>query len=197
MSDESTNNPLGRMNRRTMLGTTTALLGGVVAGVAETRYAQEKPKPAAPAGSAASSAAGPNLAPPVVETKCGKLRGLREGQDSFLPRHSLCGSRAIRPAQAGAAVGRHQERAGLGPGLPGSRTDHGELRRAGVPASLLDRERALSVPERLDSEPYARRRRSRSWCGCTAAASRTARRWSRTPTTAARSASSATSWWSA
>jgi para-nitrobenzyl esterase len=85
MADESTNNPLGRMNRRTMLGTTTALLGGVVAGVSGNASAQEKSKPAAPAGSAASSAAGPNLAPPVLETKCGKLRGLREGKTlSFL-----------------------------------------------------------------------------------------------------------------
>jgi hypothetical protein len=49
------------MNRRTMLGTTTALLGGVVAGVAGDAFAQEKPKPAAPAAPAATAAAGPHL----------------------------------------------------------------------------------------------------------------------------------------
>ena len=49
MADESSNAPLGRMNRRTMLGTTTALLGGVVAGVAGDAFGQEKPKAAAPA----------------------------------------------------------------------------------------------------------------------------------------------------
>src|SRR5512133_3604425 len=83
MADEPSNSPpLGHMNRRTMLGASTALLGGVVAGVAGDALAQEKPKPVAPA---AASAAGPNLIPPVVDTKCGKLRGLREGKTlSFL-----------------------------------------------------------------------------------------------------------------
>src|SRR5262245_3399240 len=76
---------MGRMNRRTMLGTTTAVLGGVAAG-GRNAFGQGKPKPAAaPAGSPESSAAGPNLAPPVVDTKCGKRRGLREGKTlSFL-----------------------------------------------------------------------------------------------------------------
>jgi len=82
MADES-KSPLGRMNRRTMLGTTTALLGGVVAGAADV-FAQEKPKAAAtPARTA--PAVNPNLAPPVVQTKGGTLRGLREGKTlSFL-----------------------------------------------------------------------------------------------------------------
>jgi para-nitrobenzyl esterase len=84
MSDESSKTALGRMNRRTMLGTTTAVLGGVVAGVAGTAFGQEKPKPAGTAGSA-DIPAGPNLAPPVVDIKGGKLRGLREGKTlSFL-----------------------------------------------------------------------------------------------------------------
>jgi len=64
-----------------MLGT-TALIGGVVAAVAGDAIAQEKSKhsPAADA-----PAAGPNLTPPVVQTTCGKLRGLREGKTlSFL-----------------------------------------------------------------------------------------------------------------
>jgi para-nitrobenzyl esterase len=83
MADESLQEPVGRMNRRQMLGTTTALLGGVVAGVTGDAFAQEKPK--APPAPAATSAAGPNLNPPVVETTCGKLRGLREGKTfSFL-----------------------------------------------------------------------------------------------------------------
>jgi para-nitrobenzyl esterase len=69
------------MNRRTMLGTTTAVLGGVVAGVGRTAFGQEKPKPVG----AAPSAAGPNLVPPIVDTRCGRLRGLREGKTlSFL-----------------------------------------------------------------------------------------------------------------
>jgi para-nitrobenzyl esterase len=85
MADEPSNSPLGHMNRRTMLGTSTALLGGVVAGVAGDAFAQEKAKPAAPAGSTATAATGPNLMPPVVDTKCGKLRGIREGKTlSFL-----------------------------------------------------------------------------------------------------------------
>ena len=79
MADELTNTPLGQMSRRQMLGTTTGLLGGVVAGVGTDAFAQEKAKPAA------TSATGPNLSPPIVDTKCGKLRGLREDKTlSFL-----------------------------------------------------------------------------------------------------------------
>ena len=40
-------------------------------------------------------------------------------------------------------------------GLPGAGADHGQRRRARVSAPLLDRERALPVPERLDPEPDA------------------------------------------
>src|SRR5215218_8406197 len=84
MSDGSSNTPLGRMNRRKMLGTTTALIGGVVAAVAGDAAGQEKPRLAASAG-ADTLAAGLNLAPPVVQTTCGRLRGLREGKTlSFL-----------------------------------------------------------------------------------------------------------------
>ena len=83
MAKEPSQAPLGRMNRRQMLGTTTALLGGVVAGVAGDAFAQEKPT-ARPAP-AARPATGPNLNPPVVQLKGGKLRGLREGKTlSFL-----------------------------------------------------------------------------------------------------------------
>src|SRR3954447_18749392 len=84
MSDESSKTTLGQMNRRTMLGTATAVLGGVVVGVAGNAAAQERPKAAGSAGSD-TSAAGPNLTPPVVQTTCGKLRGIREGKTlSFL-----------------------------------------------------------------------------------------------------------------
>jgi len=80
MSDESLNEPVGRMNRRQMLGTTTALLGGAVAGVTGDVFAQDKPKAAPSAAPAAN--AGPNLNPPIVEIKGGKLRGIREGKTS-------------------------------------------------------------------------------------------------------------------
>ncbi len=81
MSEESRNTPMGRMSRRQMLGT-TALIGGVVAAVTGDAVGQEKSK-AATSGSA--SATGPNLSPPIVQTTCGKLRGLREGKTfSFL-----------------------------------------------------------------------------------------------------------------
>ena len=76
MANESS--PLGRMNRRQMLGTTTAVLGGVVAGVTTDVFAQEK----APHAASPAPASGPNLNPPVVELKGGKLRGLREGKTS-------------------------------------------------------------------------------------------------------------------
>src|SRR3954466_10020667 len=93
MPDKSSNAPLGRISRRQMLGT-TALIGGVVAAVAGDAIAQEKSKhsPAADA-----PAAGPNLTPPVVQTTCGKLRGLREGKTlSFL------GIRYAEPERFGA-----------------------------------------------------------------------------------------------
>jgi para-nitrobenzyl esterase len=84
MSDESSNTPLGLMNRRKMLGTTSALLGAAVAGVAADAVAQEKPA-AGPAARPGGSATGPNLNPPIVQIKGGKLRGLREGKTlSFL-----------------------------------------------------------------------------------------------------------------
>ena len=69
------------MNRRQMLGTTTAVIGGALAGVGNV-FGQDKPAVKAPAAPAAT---GPNVNPPVVEIKGGKLRGLREGKTlSFL-----------------------------------------------------------------------------------------------------------------
>src|SRR5690349_18478300 len=80
MNDETRQEPLGQMNRRTMLGTATALIGGAMVSLGGSASAEEKPR-------AARAAAGtsPNLDPPVVEVKGGKLRGLREGKTlSFL-----------------------------------------------------------------------------------------------------------------
>jgi para-nitrobenzyl esterase len=83
MADES-NAPLGRMNRRTMLGTAAAVLGGAAAGVTDV-FAQEKPAAAGPSAPAAAPSAAVNLHPPVVDIKGGKIRGLREGKTySFL-----------------------------------------------------------------------------------------------------------------
>ena len=49
MKNEALKTRLGLMNRRKMLGTTTALVGGAVAGVAGSAFGQEKPKAQAPA----------------------------------------------------------------------------------------------------------------------------------------------------
>jgi para-nitrobenzyl esterase len=81
MAREESKGPLGAMNRREMLGATTALVGGAVAGMAGTTFAADVK--AAPA--AVKAATGPNLNPPVVSIKSGQLRGLREGKTySFL-----------------------------------------------------------------------------------------------------------------
>ena len=65
-----------------------ALFGGAVAGAAMqpgNAFGQEKPKTTTPGAKPASPAIGPNLSPPVVAVKAGKLRGLREGKTySFL-----------------------------------------------------------------------------------------------------------------
>jgi para-nitrobenzyl esterase len=75
------------MNRRQLLGTGAALLGGALAGTAlqaPQAFGQEK---AAHEGS--KSAAGakgstpPNLDPPVVEVQGGKLRGFRDGKTTI------------------------------------------------------------------------------------------------------------------
>ena len=80
MPNGDSNSPLSRMNRRQMLGTTTALVGGALAGVSADVFGQDKSK-AGPAPAAAASAS-PNLNPPIVQIKGGKLRGLREGKTS-------------------------------------------------------------------------------------------------------------------
>ena len=62
MADESSNSPLGRMNRRTMLGTASAFIGGAVAGVTDV-FGQERPPSTAPAVPAAPQARAAPTAP--------------------------------------------------------------------------------------------------------------------------------------
>src|SRR5262249_49067579 len=87
MSEESSHTPLDRMSRRQMLGT-TALLGGLVAGVGGEAAAALAGDPAVAQAhnkSALAPGDGPNLAPRLVQVAGGKLRGLREGKTlSFL-----------------------------------------------------------------------------------------------------------------
>jgi len=72
------------INRRSLLTRGAALMGGAAAGLAFTSGnapAQEIPKTEArPAARPAPAAAPPNLLPPVVEVKGGKLRGFRDGK---------------------------------------------------------------------------------------------------------------------
>jgi para-nitrobenzyl esterase len=73
--------PFGVMNRRTMLGTSTALLGGAVASACGQGPSSSTPA-AAQGGAPAINA---NLNPPEVAVQGGRLRGLREGRTySFL-----------------------------------------------------------------------------------------------------------------
>ena len=80
------------MNRRTLLGKGAALTGGALAALAlqpGTAAGQENPKGAqagsAPAAPIAKPAAPPNLHPPVVQVKGGKLRGYKDGKtNTFL-----------------------------------------------------------------------------------------------------------------
>ena len=89
---ESTQQALGQMNRRTMLATTTALVGGALAGAGEDRFC----------GGGAQSASGPRVRTartwilPWSRSKGGKLRGLREGKT---PRSSASATR--KPSGSG------------------------------------------------------------------------------------------------
>src|SRR3954454_9240901 len=78
MADQVRDARTNRISRRQMLGTTTALIGGAIAGVGRDASAQEHSTPTA----AAAMSPGPNLKPPVVQVKGGTLRGLREGKTS-------------------------------------------------------------------------------------------------------------------
>ncbi len=87
MDKRPSHTPSDKMNRRTLLGRGTAVMGGALAGLAlepGNAFGQEKPK-AGPAGSqpaaaGAKPAEAPNLHPPIVDVKGGKLRGFRDGK---------------------------------------------------------------------------------------------------------------------
>ncbi|MDE3199217.1 MAG: carboxylesterase family protein, partial [Acidobacteriota bacterium] len=74
-----------RINRRTLLNKGAAVVGGAAAGLAlqpENALAQKTPSTgsARPAVGASAPHESPNLHPPVVEVKAGKLRGFRDGR---------------------------------------------------------------------------------------------------------------------
>src|SRR5215475_3400757 len=84
MEKERSDAVLSSMNRRKILGTAVGLLGSAVTVSSGSALAQEKRTPGADA-KAPAAATGPNLNPPVVTVKGGKLRGIREGKTySFL-----------------------------------------------------------------------------------------------------------------
>ena len=185
----SAENHWRRMNRRKMLGTTTALIGGAIASAGGSAFAQEKPSAAA----GAAPATGPNLAPPVVQVKGGKLRGLSEGKtSSFLGIPYAEAGRFELPKPAAAWTGVKNAQA-WGPVCPSPEQTTVSSDELVFPHRYwIENENCqyLNVWTQNLTPP---RRRSRSWSGCMAAGSRTARRWSRTRMMAAASASSATS----
>lgn len=73
-----------RINRRSLLTRGAALVGGAAAGLtlaAGNTSAEEKPKTEVqPAAKSATAVAPANLHPPVVQVKCGKLRGFKDGK---------------------------------------------------------------------------------------------------------------------
>ena len=75
----------GSMDRRQMLGTTLISGAAAVALQSQLAFGAEKANTPAPAVKTVTSTGNPNLNPPVVSLKAGKLRGLREGKTySFL-----------------------------------------------------------------------------------------------------------------
>jgi para-nitrobenzyl esterase len=74
----------GKIDRRKMLTRSSAVMGGALAGLAlepGTVFGQEKPKASPqPAAAGAQPAEPPNLHPPIVDVKGGKLRGFRDGK---------------------------------------------------------------------------------------------------------------------
>jgi para-nitrobenzyl esterase len=74
-----------RMNRRVLFGKSAAVMGGAVAGLAlqpdkasgQTRSAAGEPRPDVRVSGLQES---PNLQPPIVQVKAGKLRGYRDGK---------------------------------------------------------------------------------------------------------------------
>src|SRR5512139_4062850 len=76
MKSASSQTPFDKMNRRELLGRGIALTGGAIAGITlQTACTQSQEKPAG-----ATTEAPPNLNPPVVDVKGGKLRGFRDGK---------------------------------------------------------------------------------------------------------------------
>ena len=83
MQDQS--QKFGLMGRRQMLGTTLVSGAAAVALQSQLALGAEKANAPAPAVKTVTSSGNPNLNPPVVSVKGGKLRGLREGKTlSFL-----------------------------------------------------------------------------------------------------------------
>src|SRR6185312_5433984 len=84
MQDQSSRK-FGSMDRRQMLGTTLVRGAAAVALQSHLAFGAEKANAPAPAVRPVASTGNPNLNPPVVSVKGGKLRGLREGKTfSFL-----------------------------------------------------------------------------------------------------------------
>lgn len=76
-------NPLQKahaVNRRDLLTRTTALMGSAVTGLGLRASAADGPKVGANGAAKPVVAATPNLQPPVVEVRGGKLRGFRDGK---------------------------------------------------------------------------------------------------------------------
>jgi para-nitrobenzyl esterase len=87
MEDTSLHALFDKMNRRKLLSRGSAFIGGALAGFTlrpGDAFGQEKPKAAMPgsqpAAHSAEPAGAPNLDPPVVDVKGGKLRGFRDGK---------------------------------------------------------------------------------------------------------------------
>src|SRR3569833_2420769 len=83
MQDQS--QKVGSMNRRQALGTTLISGAAAVALQSQLAFGAEKANAPAPAVKTVTSTGSPNLNPPIISLKKGKLRGLREGKTfSFL-----------------------------------------------------------------------------------------------------------------
>ena len=132
----------GRMNRRQLVETT--LIGGAatVALQSASALAQEKPKAAASAAGTSTSATprgvtNPNLSPPLLAIKGGKLRGLREGKTfTFLGIRYAEAERFGQPKEVQPWEGIKNAQV-WGPVCPIPRYDRAQLRRTRLPASLL------------------------------------------------------------
>ena len=157
------NHPLHKlldpMNRRKLLGRGTALMGGALAGFAlqpENASGQEKPKTgeagSPPAAKSAKPVEAPNLHPPAVQVKGGKLRGFRDGKTyTFLgiPYAEADRFELPKPVQPWEGIKSAQA---WGPVCPVPAMTTPGARRIRLSASLLAGERALPVSERLDAK---------------------------------------------